>query len=88
MTLATEIYYTGYHPYTLEKVFTPKTKEEKLAQRQFFFWYNNDYKPQIIKSLKGMKREDLLNKLYPAGTGGNAVSKTKSYNPNFNKRRK
>lgn len=38
MTLATEMYYTGYHPYTLEKVYTARTKEQKLAQRQFFFW--------------------------------------------------
>ena len=66
MTLATEIYYTGYHPYTLEKIFTARTKEQKLAQRQFFFWYNKDYKPQIIRSLKKLKREDLLDKLYPA----------------------
>ena len=64
MTLATEIYYTGYHPYTLEKVFTARTKEQKLAQRQYFFWYDKDYKPQIAKALKKLKREDLLKKLY------------------------
>lgn len=66
MTLATEIYYTGYHPYTLEKVYTARTKDQKLAQRQFFFFYNNEYKPQIIKSLRKMGRDDLLLKLYPA----------------------
>lgn len=64
MTLATEIYYTGYHPYTLEKVYTARTKEQKLAQRQFFFWYDKNYRPQIIKELKRLKREDLLKKLY------------------------
>ena len=63
MTVATEIYYTGYHPYTLEKVYTARTKEQKLAQRQYFFWYDKNYRPQIIKSLKKLKREDLLNKL-------------------------
>lgn len=94
MTLATEIYYTGYHPYTLEKVYTPKTKEQKLAQRKYFFWYNNDYKPDIVKSLRRLKREDLLNQLYPAGTGasGNirkeSTSNAKSYNPNFRNKRK
>lgn len=91
MTLATEIYYTGYHPYTLEKIFTPKTKEQKLSQRKYFFWYNNEYKPDIIKSLRRLKREDLLDKLYPAGLGGggNSVTKnqpSKSYNPNFSKK--
>jgi len=64
MTLATEIYYTGYHPYTLEKTYTARTKEQKLAQRQYFFWYDKNYRPQIIKSLKRLKREDLLKRLY------------------------
>lgn len=64
MTVATEIYYTGYHPYTLEKVYTARTKEQKLAQRQFFFWYDKNYRPQIIKELRKLKREDLLKKLY------------------------
>ncbi|WP_029906529.1 YgiQ family radical SAM protein [Prevotella sp. 10(H)] len=63
MTVATEIYYTGYHPYTLEKVYTARTKEQKLAQRQYFFWYDRNYRPQIIKSLKRLKRDDLLKKL-------------------------
>ena len=36
MTLATEMFYTGLHPYTLKKVTCARTKEEKLFQRQFF----------------------------------------------------
>lgn len=64
MTLATEIYYTGYHPYTLEKMYTAKTKEQKLAQRQYFFWYDKKYRHQIIKSLKQIKRIDLANQLF------------------------
>ena len=64
MTLATEMYYTGYHPYTLEKVYTAKTKEQKLAQRQFFFWYKPEYRQQITKSLQRLKRNDLIQKLF------------------------
>lgn len=64
MTLATEIYYTGYHPYTLQKMYTAKTKEQKLAQRQYFFWYDKKYRMQIINSLKKMKRGDLANQLF------------------------
>lgn len=64
MTLATEIYYSGYHPYTLEPVFTAKSKDEKLEQRKFFFWYKGEYKNQIIKDLNRMKRPDLLKKLF------------------------
>lgn len=64
MTLATEIYYTGYHPYTLEKVYTARTKNEKLAQRQYFFWYKPEYRKQIIQSLQRLKRNDLIKKLF------------------------
>jgi len=37
MTLATEMYYTGLHPYTLKPVFTARTKVEKEKQRSYFF---------------------------------------------------
>mgnify|MGYP001157833816 FL=1 len=65
MTLATEIYYTGYHPYTLEKMYTAKTDSEKRGQHQFFFWYQKENRNKIISELKRMKREDLIEKLYP-----------------------
>ena len=42
MTVSTEMFYTGYDPYTLEPVKTAKTPEEKQAQRQYFFWYKNE----------------------------------------------
>lgn len=64
MTLSTEIYYTGYHPYTGEKVFTAHTREEKLAQRMYFFWYDKAYRQPITRALKRMHRPDLLAKLY------------------------
>ena len=64
MTLATEIYYTGYHPYTLEPVYTAKSSQQKNDQRQFFFWYDRKQKGSIINKLKRMGREDLIQKLY------------------------
>ncbi|WP_286845663.1 YgiQ family radical SAM protein [Proteiniphilum sp. UBA5310] len=67
MTLATEMYYTGFHPYTLERVYTAKTKDQKNAQRQFFFWYDRKNKRSIINELKHIKRSDLIHKLYPNG---------------------
>ncbi|MEA4916710.1 YgiQ family radical SAM protein [Proteiniphilum sp.] len=69
MTLATEIYYTGYHPYTLQPVFTAKSKEEKNAQRQFFFWYDPKQRQSVIKELKRIGRPDLINKLYSGNSG-------------------
>ena len=64
MTLATEMYYTGYHPYTLEKVYTARSKEQKLAQRQFFFWYKPEFRRPIIQALRKMGRGDLVDKLF------------------------
>lgn len=64
MTLATEIFYTGYHPYTGEKIFTAKSEKEKLAQRSFFFWYQPENRPKIISDLRKMNREDLIHTLY------------------------
>lgn len=67
MTLATEIYYTGFHPYTLKPVYTAKTKEEKNGQRLFFFWHDAKNKQAIIQALRRMKRADLIHRLYPKG---------------------
>ena len=41
MTVSTEMWYTGYDPYTLEPVYAAHTQDEKLAQREYFFWYKN-----------------------------------------------
>ena len=65
MTLATEIYYTGYHPYTLEKIYTARTENQKRKQHQFFFWYDKKNKNKIIAELKRLKRNDLIDKIYP-----------------------
>ena len=67
MTVATEIYYSGIHPYTGEKIFTAVRPEEKLAQRQYFFWYDRTYRQGIVKSLNRLHRPDLLRKLFPGG---------------------
>lgn len=65
MTLATEIYYTGYHPYSLEKVYTAKSPSQKESQRQFFFWYDKNNRNKLTAELKRLQRIDLIEKLYP-----------------------
>lgn len=64
MTVATEAWHTGYHPYTLQPIFSAKTQKEKLAQRIFFFWYKPEERRAIIQELKRMGRSDLIDKLY------------------------
>lgn len=71
MTVSTEAWYTGYHPYTLEPVFSAKTQREKLAQRQFFFWYKPEERRNIVNELRRIGRSDLIDKLY----GGNRGSR-------------
>ncbi len=64
MTISTETWYTGYDPYTLERVFSAKTPKEKLAQRQFFFWYQPEERRYIEQRLRTIGRADLIPKLY------------------------
>ena len=64
MTVSTEAWYTGYDPYTLEPVFSARTQRDKLAQRQFFFWYKPEARRGIEQTLKRIGRPDLIRQLY------------------------
>ncbi len=77
MTVSTEMYYTGYNPYTLEPVFTATTREEKLAQRKYFFWYEPEYRRDIYNSLCRLGRRDLVAALF-GNTPVHSKSKRKS----------
>jgi len=63
MTVATVIYYSGIHPYTLKPVTCARTQAEKRDQRRFFFWYKPENKQWITATLKKLNRPDLLNAL-------------------------
>jgi len=65
MTVATVIYYSGYHPYTLKKHYTPRSKKEREEQHQFFFWYKRENQAWIRKTLSSIGRMDMLEKLLP-----------------------
>jgi len=62
MTLATAIYYTGIDPYTQKPVYVAKTKEDKVNQQRFFFWYKAENKRWLSDTLRKMGRKDLLDK--------------------------
>jgi len=64
MTVSAVIYYSGYHPYTLEKIYTPRSKEQKLSQRMFFFWYKKEYRQKIKDKLLKINRKDLVKKIF------------------------
>ncbi len=63
MTVATVIYYSGYHPYTLKKMYTARTAKEKQEQNRFFFWYKKENLHWIRETLVRLNRNDFLNKL-------------------------
>jgi uncharacterized radical SAM protein YgiQ len=77
MTVSTEAWYTGLHPYTLQPVYSAKTQAEKLAQRMFFFWYKPEERQKITSALRRMNRPDLIGKLYPAPMGKTGWKKKK-----------
>lgn len=76
MTVSTEAWYTGYDPYTLEPVFSAKTPREKLAQRQFFFWYKPEERSNIEHELRRIGRPDLIEKLYGGRKGHHEKGRT------------
>jgi uncharacterized radical SAM protein YgiQ len=63
MTVAEVIYYTGVHPYTLKPIKTVKTKEEKLNQNRFFFWYKRENRDWIKQRLLKANQPELAEKL-------------------------
>lgn len=88
MTVATVIYYSGYHPYTLEKMYTPVSKTEKLNQRMFLFWYKKEYRQKIIDRLKSLNRMDMVRKLFPDKEPVREHAVKKRSSKSFNKSKK
>lgn len=64
MTLATEIYYSGYDPYTLKPVYVAKTKQEKLDQQRFFFWYKLENRQYVKNALRKIGKALWIDKLF------------------------
>ncbi len=70
MTVSTEIYATGLHPYTGEPTYVARSKEEKDAQRSFFFWY----KPEMRGALRAALQRLGLSALAPQLLGDKPVT--------------
>ncbi len=63
MTVATEIYATGFHPYDGKPVTVARTPAEKQEQRSFFFWYKPEMKAALRKSMQRLGLGDLASRL-------------------------
>ena len=66
MTVSTEAWHTGLHPYTLQPVYSAHSPADKLRQRMFFFWYKPEERQKIIAELRRINRPDLIDKLFGA----------------------
>lgn len=64
MTLATEIYYTGYNPATMERVFVARHPNEKKEQNLMFFWYKPENKSMIKNILMKSNNKTFIPKLF------------------------
>jgi uncharacterized radical SAM protein YgiQ len=63
MTVATEIYATGVHPYDGASVCVARTPDEKQEQRSFFFWYKPEMKAALRKSMQRLGLGEIARKL-------------------------
>lgn len=77
MTVATVIYYSGYHPYTLKKAYVPKSKKEKDEQHRFFFWYKKENQNWIRNTLQRVGQSELAERLLPSVAHGKQNTKNK-----------
>lgn len=64
MTVSTVTWATGFHPYTMEPLYSAKNPTEKQSQRMFFFWYKPEEKKRIMQRLRQMGRMDLADRLF------------------------
>lgn len=65
MTLATEMYYTGIDPTTMEPVYVATTPADKADQRRLFFFYKSDQQRDIAASLRRNGLSHFIPRLFP-----------------------
>ena len=66
-TVSTCMFYTGLNPYTMEKVYVPRTAAEKAQQRALLQYFKPENKVLVLSALKKYGRYDLI------GTGKNCL---------------
>ncbi len=66
-TVSTCMFYTGLDPFTMEKVYVPRTAREKAEQRALLQYYRPENRPLVLAALKKAGRYDLI------GTGKNCL---------------
>jgi len=82
-TVSTCMFYTELDPYTMEKVYVPKTPEQKAQQRALLQYFKPENRALVLSALKKAGRYDLI------GYGKNClVAPDKKTAPSTNQRGK
>ena len=80
-TVSTCMFYTELDPFTLEKVYVPKTMEEKAEQRALLQYFKVENKDIVRKALRKAGRHDLI------GSGKNCLVEDIKINKVYKNRR-
>ncbi len=67
-TVSTCMFYTGLDPFTMKKVYVPKTPAEKAEQRALLQYFKPENRALVLSALKKAGRYDLI------GTGKNCLA--------------
>ena len=59
-TISTCMYYTELDPYTMERVFVPKTPSQKAEQRALLQYFKPENRTIVLKALRDSGRTDLI----------------------------
>jgi radical SAM superfamily enzyme YgiQ (UPF0313 family) len=59
-TVSTSMFYTGYDPYTMERVYVPRTREDKAEQRAMLQYFKPENKRIVLSALRRAGRSDLI----------------------------
>ena len=59
-TISTCMFYTELDPYTMEKVYVPKTPKEKAMQRALLQYFRPQNREIVLEALKAAGRRDLI----------------------------
>jgi radical SAM superfamily enzyme YgiQ (UPF0313 family) len=73
MTVATEIYATGVHPYDQKPVSVARSPEEKQEQRSFFFWHKPEMRGALRATMRKLGLDEAAAKLLGGASAKNEM---------------
>ncbi len=81
-TASTCMFHTGINPFDMQKVYVPKSYEEKKLQRALLQSYKPENAPLVRKALEAAHRTDLISVLLPHGGKKTMAKAHTSYKDN------